>query len=409
MDSCTFTRLKTGPYRSRRGVIKTPNGIVQTPAFIFCATKGSLKSLTMDQVHTTNAQIILSNTYHLMINPGADHIRAMGGLHKFMNWNGPLFTDSGGFQIFSLGHGSVSSEIKGSRQQIVKKTLLKVTEEGAIFRSYINGQRYNLTPETSISTQVGLGADLIVVLDECTPFHLTEHETAQSMRRSHRWAQRSLDAFSKEDSSRQGLYGIIQGGIWPHLRNESTDFVNSLPFFGHAIGGSLGASKSQMYEIVDHTSQRLSLERPIHLLGIGGVEDIFYGVRYGIDTFDCVHPTRIARHGGALVPPSLNPSWGFPRAKDHINLRNACYAQDTSPIDPGCSCTTCASVSRAYLHYLLKSKELSAFPYITIHNMSFMVSLMTAIRKSIDNNTFSKLAAEWVPTWKGSQKSEALN
>ncbi len=395
MSLCTFTYTKSDSYRSRRGRITTPHGVVETPAFIFCATKGSLKSLTMEQVRATGAQIILSNTYHLMINPGSKLIETMGGLHKFMDWNGPLFTDSGGFQIFSLGHGSVSSEIKGSRQQVVKKTLLKVTEEGATFRSYVDGSHYCLSPETSITTQLELGADLIVVLDECTPFHLSELETAQSMRRSHRWADRSLAEFSRHEAQSRGLYGIIQGGIWPHLRTESADYVNGQPFFGHAIGGSLGSSKNQMYEIVDYTTQLLSPDRPVHLLGIGGIEDIFCGVKYGIDTFDCVHPTRIARHGGALVPPELNPSKGTASPRDHLNLRNACYTNDQMPIDPECPCTTCAAVSRSYLHYLLKANELSAFSYITIHNMTFMASLMKRIRHALDEGTFDELASQW--------------
>lgn len=397
MSLCIFSITQTGPYRARRGVIQTPHGLVQTPAFIFCATKGALKGLTMDQVRQTGAQIILSNTYHLMIHPGSKHIETMGGLHRFMNWDGPLFTDSGGFQIFSLGHGSVSSEIKGSRQQPVKKTLLNVTEEGATFRSYIDGTKYTLTPEISITTQLQLGVDLIVVLDECTPFHLSETETAQSMRRSHRWGQRSLETFSAGPSQGRGLYGIIQGGIWPHLREESCDFVNNQPFFGHAIGGSLGASKTQMYEIVDYTTERLIRTRPIHLLGIGGIQDILTGVSLGIDTFDCVHPTRVARHGGALVSPPLNPSLGQRAQRDHINLHNAHYKTDTSPIDPECLCQTCQSVSKGYLHYLLKAKELSAFAYLTIHNMTFMTSLMKQIRHALEEGTFEDLRAKWMP------------
>lgn len=239
-----------------------------------------------------------------MLTPGSLIIEKMGGLQNFTGWRGPMLTDSGGYQIFSMGHGSVSDEIKGKRNiesRGQSQSLIRIDEKGAKFRSYVDGSIHFLTPEVSIEIQRNLGADLIVVLDECTPFNVDKDYTQQSMRRSHRWATRSLNEFIRTDSGKQALYGIIQGGIYEDLRDESTAFMNANPFFGIAIGGSLGANKQMMHEIVRYTRGKIREDRPVHLLGIGGVRDIFNGVRCGIDTFDCVHPTRLGRHGGALV------------------------------------------------------------------------------------------------------------
>jgi queuine tRNA-ribosyltransferase len=292
--------------KQRLGEITTPHGKINTPAFIFCATKAAMKGVTSEVMRQEETQIILSNTYHLLLAPGPDIIQKLGGLQKFTGWNGPMLTDSGGYQIFSMGHGSVSDEIKGKKKcpEGWNQTLLKITEEGATFKSYINGSHHHLTPELSIEIQRKLGADLIVVLDECTPYHVDKEYTAESMRRSHRWAQRSLDQFvntTEMVSTPQALYGIIQGGVYSDLRKESVEFINSLGVFGIAIGGSLGSTRQMMKEIVELTCQHIRKDRPVHLLGIGGVADIFHGVRQGIDTFDCVHPSRLGRHGGALV------------------------------------------------------------------------------------------------------------
>ncbi len=424
---------------ARLGEIHTPHGVIHTPAFIFCATKAAIKAVDIERVAKSNTQVILSNTYHLMLQPGEDVIAKLGGLHKFMNWNGPMLTDSGGYQIFSLGHGSVAEEIKGVRNN-TKRTLIKITEDGAIFRSYIDGRTYFLTPERSIEIQQKLGADLIVVLDECTPFHVSKEYTRKSMLMSHNWAKRSLVEFQKnntrplskfayerqllgaygtenrsvlnihEDLSTgvtqqlsaevefqkwaygtQALYGIVQGGVYEDLRTESCDFVNDMPFFGHAIGGSLGSNKQQMYEIVTFTASKLTKDRPIHLLGIGGIEDIFHGVELGIDTFDCVHPTRLARHGGALVKTKNRDS-----CKEHLNLRNQRFKLDDSPIEGDCLCFTCEGYSRAYIHHLLKAKELLAYSLITIHNIYFMNNLMASIRAAIINNTLKDEKEKWV-------------
>jgi queuine tRNA-ribosyltransferase len=374
---------------SRIAEIVTPHGTIQTPAFIFCATKAVIKVASPQQMKDAETQIILANTYHLMLQPGGELVQNMGGLHRFMGWDGPMLTDSGGFQIFSLGHGSVAAEIKGNRAK-QGKTLLKIDEEGAVFKSYIDGKTHLLSPEKSIEIQSQLGADLILPLDECTPFHAEKDYVKSSMEMSNRWATRSLKAFETLSTEKQALYGIVQGGIYPDLRKISCDFVNEQKFFGSAIGGSLGASKEQMYEIVAYATENLTPNRPIHLLGIGGIKDIFTAVRLGIDTFDCVNPTRIARHGSALVK-----SKHLDGKSNHINLRNSIFRLDKTPIEPDCRCPTCQNFSKGYLHHLLKAKELLAYNLITIHNITFMNRLLKSIRVAIKENRIEQEEQEW--------------
>ena len=380
---------------ARTGIITTPHGNIHTPAFIFCGTKAALKSISVEEAKKCNTQIILSNTYHLMLQPGSKIISDHGGLHKFMNWKGPMLTDSGGFQIFSLGHGSVADEIKGKKlDNKNNKSLVKVIEEGALFKSYVDGSNVLLTPEKSIETQRDIGADLILVLDECTPYHVDKTYTAKSMERSHRWAIRSINSFNNENnydsckgsSGLQALYGIIQGGIYNELREASIDFnkTNS-NFFGIAIGGSLGSSKDQMYEIVQYSSTKLDNKKPVHLLGIGDQEDIWELVKSGVDTFDCVNPTRLARHGMALMP----------NKKRKLNIRNARYKEDILPIDDSCNCLTCKNYSRAYIYHLFKSKELLGFQLITLHNIFFMNKLMKYIREAIDKDNIIEAEKKW--------------
>lgn len=378
---------------ARCGILKTPHGIVETPAFIFCATKAAIKAVSPTDMKASGTQFILSNTYHLMLQPGADVIHKLGGLHKFMGWDGPMLTDSGGFQIFSLGHGSVADEIKGRRGQKQNKSLLKISEEGALFRSYVDGSLQLLTPERSIQIQRQLGPDLVVVLDECTPFHVDKEYTKRSMELSQRWAKRSLEEFNKEDDGKQALYGIVQGGVYKDLRVDSCDFINNQDFFGQAIGGSLGADKDQMREVVAFARSQLNNFRPTHLLGIGGIIDIFSGVEQGIDTFDCVHPTRLARHGGALVRPCHLPDG---KSNDHINLTNSIFRVSNEPIEPDCPCSTCQQFSKGYLHHLLKAKEFLAYQLITIHNVCFMNRLMQAIRNAISTNNLRKEQKNWL-------------
>ncbi len=381
---------------ARTGVISTPHGVIETPAFIFCATKAALKSFSTEDARKNNTQIILSNTYHLMLQPGSNLIAKHGGLHKFIGWDGPMLTDSGGFQIFSLGHGSVADEIKGRKQNSkIKKTLVNINEEGAIFKSYIDGNKLLLSPEKSIAIQRDLGADLIVVFDECTPFNVDKEYTYKSMLRSHRWAKRSINAFnsklkysSKEGSAgSQQIYGIIQGGIHKDLREESINFnQNEINTFGIAIGGSLGSSKEEMKEVVNFTAKKLNDTYPVHLLGIGDPIDIWSFVAQGIDTFDCVSPTRLARHGSALVKGK----------KGKINLKNAIYKEQLSPIDHECNCYTCKNFTLSYLYHLFASHELLALQLLTNHNVFFMNNLMETIRTSIKENNFEEKKREWL-------------
>ncbi len=382
--------------KGRVGIISTPHGDIETPAFIFCATKAALKSFTTEDARKNNTQIILSNTYHLMLQPGSELIAKHGGLHKFIGWNGPMLTDSGGFQIFSLGYGSVADEIKGRKTNSnVKKTLLNINEEGAIFKSYINGSNLLLSPEKSIQIQRDLGADLIVVFDECTPFNVDKDYTHKSMLRSHRWSKRSINAFnskikynSKEGSAGlQEIYGIIQGGIYSDMREESIDFnQNKINTFGIAIGGSLGSTKDEMREVVNFTASRLNNTRPVHLLGIGDPIDIWTFVEQGIDTFDCVSPTRLARHGSALVKGK----------KGKINLKNAIYKEVMKPIEADCSCYTCNNFTLSYLYHLFASQELLALQLLTHHNIFFMNKLMSTIRVAIKQDNFENKKNEWL-------------
>ncbi|UWI82955.1 tRNA guanosine(34) transglycosylase Tgt [Wolbachia endosymbiont of Howardula sp.] len=388
----TFSIIKQS-CNARVGVLHTPHGNIHTPAFIFCATKATIKSLDIERVKELGTQIILSNTYHLMLQPGETILSKLGGLHKMMGWEGPILTDSGGYQIFSLGYGSVSEEIKGIKKNRI--TMIKINEQGVIFRSYINGQIYCLTPEKSIQIQQILGADLILVLDECTPFNTSKEYTEHSMLMSTRWAQRSLNEFEKNDHGTQALYGIIQGGIYRDLRRISCDFIRSLPFFGQAIGGSLGQNKDQMYSITAFTMECVQRNRPTHLLGIGQISDIFYGVSIGIDTFDCVYPTRLARHGGALIKVKNRHSLSS-KNRDYINLYNHQFILDNNPIEDDCLCFTCRKHSRAYIHHLLKAKELLSYSLITMHNIFFINHLMHSIRDAILNDKLNQEKNNWI-------------
>ncbi len=363
--------------KARVGLLETPHGTIETPNFIFCGTKAALKGVTTAQAKEAGVDIILSNTYHLLLQPGGKIVEAHGGLHRFMGWEGPMLTDSGGFQIFSLGHGSVAGEIKGRRSTPWGKSTLKITEEGAIFRSYLDGQKVFLTPERAMQTQRELGADLVLVLDECTPFHSDKAYTERSMHLSHRWEKRSLAEFARTHTGKQALYGIVQGGVYPDLRKESAQFVASEAFFGQAVGGSLGGDKDQMHEVVAMAAEHLHPERPTHLLGIGGLSDIVNGVTLGMDTFDCTHPTRLARHGGALIDPE------FADGRPHLNLKNARFKEDLNPLDPTCTCPTCKQFTRSYIHHLIKAGELLSGQLLTLHNMAYMMKVARRIREGI--------------------------
>ena len=395
----TVTHATTGdpsfPARARVGRLVTPHGAIETPAFIFCATKAAIKPVAPSQLADENTQIILGNAYHLMLQPGAELVARLGGLHRMMGWQGPMLTDSGGFQIFSLGHGSVSDEIKGSRGAQRPPTLIEIDEAGARFRSYLDGRVHTLTPESSIRIQRQLGADLILVLDECTPYHVDRDYTGRSMAMSHRWAERSLAEFDRSEAGSAGpqaLYGIVQGGVYEDLRRESAEFAMSQPHFGVAVGGCLGGDKEQMREVVGMAMAPLGGARPVHLLGIGGFADIWDGVAKGIDTFDCVTPTRLARHGGALLRPPLT---GHDHGRDHINLRNARFREDQDPLDPECTCYTCRTFTRAYIHHLVRAGEALSMQLLAVHNVAFMNRLMTDIRAAIREDRFSDARGNW--------------
>ena len=374
--------------KARLGTLKTDHGELLTPAFIFCGTKATVKSVLPSSLIEANTQIILSNTYHLMLQPGSEVIAKSGGLQKFTNWNGPMMTDSGGYQIFSLGHGSVSEEIKGKNLTGRNKSLLKIAEEGASFKNYLNGDRILLTPEKSIDIQRDLGADLIFVLDECTPYNVDKNYTEKSMHMTHRWAKRCIENFKLDNSKyiakkgsagNQRLYGIIQGGVYEDLRKQACEEISSMDFDGLSIGGSLGGTKEQMYEVFDFCSLAIDSLKPVHVLGIGGLDDILEGVSRGFDTFDCVSPTRIARHGVML---SKNKKKG-------INLNNSFFKNDHSPLDENSKINLGRDYSKAYIHHIFKSNETLGMTILSIYNIWFMNNFLSEIRKSIHENNFN--------------------
>jgi queuine tRNA-ribosyltransferase len=368
-------------------------------------TRGTLKSLTPDEAGAHGAQILLGNTYHLYLQPGHELIARQGGLHKFMNWHGPILTDSGGFQVFSLVYGGIADEIKGRRPtQQTQPGMVKVTEEAVIFKSYIDGSRHVFTPERSIAIQHGIGADIILCFDELPPFRAGYDYTAKSLERSHRWAARCL-AYQQArreappflegtdiplPNRDQSLFGIVHGGVFPDLRRISAEHIGSMAFDGLCIGGSLGADKQQMREVVDMTVPYMPDHLPRHLLGIGDVDDLIEGVARGIDMFDCVSPTRLGRHGTALVR-NRERNW-------KLNVMNAALREDSGPLDPDCQCETCRNYSRAYIHHLFRSRELLGIRLVSLHNVAFLLNLMRLIRESINEGRFSEFRAEWLGT-----------
>lgn len=376
---------------ARVGKLITPHGTVETPNFFFVGTKAAVKNMQPRHLREAGADLMLSNTYHLLIQPGPDLVQKMGGLHKFCGWDGPMLTDSGGFQIFSLGTGTGADEIKG-KGKVGGKSLIKIDEqEGAIFKSYKDGSICRLNPETSMDIQRKLGADMIVQMDECTPHSAERDYTEKSMHMSHRWGDRSLLAFNKDHDGTQGVYGVVQGGVYRDLREESADYTRSRPFFGTAVGGCLGGTKVHFYEILSWLPTRLHPSRPVHLLGIGKIEDIFEGVKQGMDTFDCVTPTREARHGRALMK-------GHP--KGFINILNAQYREDPTPLDESLGLYSSAHYSKAYIQHLFKVQEAVAFQIVSQHNIATLSKLMREIRaalKSGEAGALDKLRKEWLP------------
>jgi queuine tRNA-ribosyltransferase len=374
--------------RARAGVLRTPRGEVRTPHFVPLATKATVKGLLPAEVAELGYDIVLGNTFHLFLDPGHDLIARFGGLHDFMGWRGPIVTDSGGFQVFSMGYGTVADEIKGRAPSGSDRAgkVLRIEERGVRFRSYLDGSEKFMAPETSMEIQAALGSDLALVFDECTPFHADRDYTARSAERTHRWLRRCLDWHAEHGPDGQLVYGIVQGGVHEDLRTESADTIAASECDGIAIGGSLGADKAQMYEVVDWTTARLPEDRPRHLLGIGEVDDLIRGVELGIDTFDCAMPTRLGRHGMALIP--------APDRRWRVDLTGARWRDSDEPIMEGCPCPACAiGLTRGYLRYLTRARELTGMRLLTIHNLAFLARLMARLRAAIENGTLTEEAA----------------
>jgi len=390
---------------ARTGRLHTPHGIVETPAFVAVGTQATVKAVPPADLRAAGVQALFANTYHLYLRPGPDVIARLGGLHRFMAWDGPILTDSGGFQVFSLGAaiehgvGKIASifpdESRGRPGGSTGESLVRLDDDGVTFRSHLDGSTHRFTPESVIDIQRKLGADIILVLDECTsPLHDRAY-TAAAMERTHRWAERALARFQATapaysgSTTPQALFGIVQGGAYRDLREQSARFIAGLDFDGIAIGGSLGKSKRDMLDVLEWTVPLLPEGKARHLLGIGEVSDIFAVVERGVDTFDCVAPTRMARNGSLLTRRA------GPDRKFRLNLRNARFRDDPRPVDPDCPCPTCRQFSRAYLHHLIRAREILAYHLATIHNLHFMTRLMADIRQAIRNDRLDELKAEW--------------
>ncbi len=344
--------------RARRGRLDTAHGPLETPAFMPVGTAATVKAMTPEAVAETGAQCVLGNTYHLMLRPGSERIKRLGGLHEFMNWPGPILTDSGGFQVWSL------------------KDLRKLTEKGVTFRSHIDGAKHELTPESAMAIQNDLDADITMVLDECTPFGVDEAEARVSMELSMRWAKRCRDAFEQRPG--YGLFGIVQGGVFPNLRAESAKALVDIGFDGYAIGGlAVGEGQDLMFQTLDVTTPHLPEDKPRYLMGVGKPSDLVGAVERGVDMFDCVLPTRSGRTDQAFT------------RRGQVNIRNARHKDDPRPIDPDCSCYACTNYSRAYVHHLAQAKEILGLTLLTWHNLHYYQELMAGMRQAIENGTFA--------------------
>jgi queuine tRNA-ribosyltransferase len=377
---------------ARAGLLHTAHGDVRTPAFVPLATKASVRGLLPAEVSDLGYDIVLGNTFHLHLNPGDERIAALGGLHEFMRWDGPIITDSGGFQVFSMGHGTVADEIKGRAPSGPERAgkVLGIEEDGVSYRSYVDGSTRFMGPEDSMQIQANLGSDIALVFDECTPFNVEREYTARSTERSHRWLDRCLSWHAENGPAGQLVYGIVQGGVYEDLRRDSTEQIAARDCDGIAIGGSLGENKEQMYEVVGWATDSLQKAadlRPRHLLGIGEIDDLVRGVEMGIDTFDCVMPTRLGRHGVALVPDPDN-RW-------RVDLTTAKWSDSDEPLMEGCPCSACAvGYSRGYLRYMTKARELTAMRLLTVHNLAFVSRVMERLREAILAGNFASVAAD---------------
>jgi queuine tRNA-ribosyltransferase len=360
-------------------------GEVRTPTFIPLATKASVRGLSSEEVAGLGYEMVLGNTFHLHLSPGEELIEGRGGLHRFMGWERPIITDSGGFQVFSLAHGGVADEIKGRRGDMAGGAKVEITEEGVSFQSLLDGSDRFLGPEESMRIQAALDSDIALAFDECTPFHADRDYTARSTERTHRWLDRCLDWHGRDGPSGQAVFGIVQGGVHEDLRRESAAYVSDAAVDGVAIGGTLGKEKEEMRGVLGFTAPLLPDEAPRHLLGIGEVDDLVAGIGLGIDLFDCAVPTRLARHGVALAPE--------PNGRFRIDLAKARYAEDDSPIVEGCPCEACSRHSRAYLHYLARSNELTGARLLTLHNLTYTERLIAHARDAITAGSYESYAA----------------
>jgi queuine tRNA-ribosyltransferase len=370
---------------ARTGRLLTVHGPVATPAFVPLATKATVRSLTGAEVAGLGYEMVLGNTFHLMLSPGAERISSLGGLHRFMGWERAIVTDSGGFQVFSLAHGAVADEIKGRRGAKSggpeHGSVLEIAEDGVRFRSHLDGSERFLGPEESMATQAALGSDIALAFDECTPFHADRDYTARSTERTHRWLDRCLDWHHRNGPARQAVFGIVQGGIHEDLRRGSAERVAAAPVDGVAIGGTLGRDKAEMYGVLDLTLPHLPPDAPKHLLGIGEPDDLVEGIARGIDSFDCAVPTRLARHGMALAP--------LPDERFRFNVRNAALARDEGPLVEDCPCATCTEHTRAYVHYLSRAEELTGVRLLTTHNLAYTQAIVAGARDAIGNARFA--------------------
>ncbi|HUD03962.1 MAG TPA: tRNA guanosine(34) transglycosylase Tgt [Candidatus Paceibacterota bacterium] len=403
MQPISFQIEKKTSGLARAGIIKTPHGDIRTPAFITVGTKATVKSLSSDQVKDAGAQAVLANTYHLYLEPGTEIIKKAGGLHQFMNWSGPMMTDSGGFQAFSLGAAygkSVGKIAKGDDKVRVPDDGVadvpkpaRVTDDGVEFKSHLDGSLHFFTPEKSIEIQHDLGADIIIAFDECTSPQDSYEYQKEAMGRTHAWAKRCVAYHAKSPNAKiQGLYGVVQGGKFEDLRKESARAISEMDFAGFGIGGSF--IKEDIETAVKWVNEILPEDKPRHLLGIGEPEDLFSGVEAGCDTFDCVIPTRHARHGGVFTK------------HGKTNIGNAKYRDDFVPIDAECQCYTCKHFTRAYLAHLFRAKEILFATLLSIHNMYFLTSLVDGMRQAIVDGTFQEYKADFLKTYRNGQKTE---
>lgn len=369
MAAVTYELIKKDSRtKARRGRVNTPHGPIETPVFMPVGTAGTVKAMKPEEVRDMGAQIILGNTYHLYLRPGHEVVKAAGGLHKFMNWERAILTDSGGFQVFSLG------------------AMRKISEEGVEFRSHIDGSKHMLSPEKSMEIQNALGSDIMMAFDECAPYPADRNYVKNSLERTTRWLKRCKEYH--KNTEQQSLFGIMQGGMYKDLRKQSAEEIVELDLPGYAIGGlSVGEPKEIMYEVMDDCVDYLPADKPRYLMGVGSPDCLFEGVERGIDMFDCVLPTRIARHGMAMT------------SQGRVNIKNAKYERDFTPLDSNCDCYTCRNYSKAYLRHLFKSDEILSSMLMTTHNLHFLVNTMAGIRKAIEEDRFLEYKKEFYDSY----------